>query len=94
MSVTKSILTRDAAAAESVSASAPESETRLSTQGMRKLNVGGRVAPPLLISPPIGCLHVEDSPQETDPVNRCVGRALISSYGTFCLTFFIDIMHL
>ena len=34
------------------------------------------------------------SPQETDPVNRCVGRALTSSYGTFCLTFFIDIMHL
>ena len=60
---TKTISTRDAAAAESVSASTPESETRLSTQGMRKLNVGCRVVPPLLISPPIRRLQiVEDSP--------------------------------
>ena len=62
---TKSISTRHAAASESVSASAPGSEvidmtTDSGDQGgtwaivasrKRKLNVGGRVAPPLLISP-------------------------------------------
>ena len=83
-----SISTRDAAAAESVSASAPESEVVDMTTDSgddegtwatvashkRKLNVGGRVAPPPLISPPIGRLQiVEDSPrQKLIPKKMCL----------------------
>ena len=84
-----SISTRDAAAADSVSASAPGSgvvdmttdsggdEDAWATVASRKrkLNVGGRVAPPLPSSPPIGRLRIVEDP----PSKRLIPRKMCLS---------------